>query len=92
MSIYITTGTRRISLKGNEILFEREELICYHKRDYGYEPYQKIILKSEADANYIFNEMRDLYMHGKQAGEENAETAIREKLRVATQKIFNEGE
>lgn len=79
-------GSTQISLDGNKIRFAREELTCYHKRDYGFVVFKTIEFNNENDASHIFREMKDIYSHGYVAGKQETKHSLESGIR----KVFND--
>lgn len=66
----IFDGRCKMVLDKDKILFQYEELTCYHKREYDFVTSRIIKFESEDEAEIMFSYMHRLYGAGRVAGKD----------------------
>ena len=82
MSKPFYAGSTLYELEDNVIILKREEMTCYHKREYDYVEFKRIIFTSSSDAEYLFDKMKDMFEYGKQTGARLSKYKFNESLRA----------
>lgn len=80
---FVIVDQRKITLDKTDIVVYRDEIVCYHKRDYDWVEKSRIAFASELQAKAMF----DLISDAERSGQRKAKTILAPRVDIVLKEL-----